>query len=185
MIITQIETSRLVLRDWLPQDTKPFSDLNSDSEVMRYFPKKLTQEESEQFIKRIQDHWHTYSFGLWAAEVKSTNEFIGFIGLATATFEASFTPCIEIGWRLDKKFWRKGYASEGANKVLEYGFKNLKLPEIFSFTSQLNVPSMKVMEKIGMIRDFNLDFDHPKVELDNPLRRHVLYRIKRDNWQSL
>lgn len=175
MSIPKIETQRLLLREWRPKDILPFSKMNSDAEVMRYFPKTLSIEETEGFVSRIEDHWHQKGFGLWATELKSTHEFMGFIGLATATFKASFTPCVEIGWRLDKKFWNQGLATEGAAAVLDFGFKNIRCEQIFSFTSRLNLPSQRVMQKIGMNRAKNYDFEHPKIEIGNPLKAHVTY----------
>lgn len=113
-------------------------------------------------------------------EVKATNEFIGFIGFHTATFESDFTPCIEIGWRLKKEAWGKGYATEGAKACLEYGFEELGFDEIYSFTADINEPSKQVMRKIGL--KFLTEFDHPKVDPDSTLREHVLYYVQRNVW---
>jgi len=176
MKIPRLETERLILREWIDGDIQPFVDMNCDPDVMRFFPKHLTAEESRQFIAKSNSILLEKQFGLWAVEIKESGEFIGFIGLAIPTFETSFTPCTEIGWRLTKQSWGKGYATEGAKRVLQYAFKNLDLKEVVSFTSELNRPSIKVMERIGMKRSPSEDFNHPRVEKGHRLERHVLYR---------
>jgi len=178
MHIQRLETSRLLLREWVDTDREPFAEMNGDPEVMQFFPKPLSHEESDRFIIKSNQILSEKKFGLWAVEVKDSKEFIGFIGLAAPAFEAHFTPCIEIGWRLKKQAWGKGFATEGAVTVLQYGFQDLKLSEIVSFTSALNRPSIKVMERIGMTRKEHEDFDHPRIEHGHRLQRHVLYRIK-------
>lgn len=170
-----LETSRLKLRDWEEADLEPFSRLNADEDVMTYFPKTLSAEETKVFYQSIVAELKECGFGLYAVEVKQNNEFIGFIGFHRATFEADFTPCIEIGWRLKKEAWGKGYATEGASACLEYGFKEFGFREVYSFTADANKPSKNVMIKIGM--SFIKMFDHPKVEKDSPLKKHVLYHI--------
>jgi 3-dehydroquinate dehydratase/shikimate dehydrogenase len=182
MNFLRIESERLILREWNETDIEPFASLNCDPDVMQYFPKPLTTEESKQFIIKSNSILQEKSFGLWAAEIKSSSEFIGFIGLAVPTFEAPFTPCIEIGWRLAKKFWSQGYATEGARRVLQYAFDDLHLNEVVSFTSELNRPSIRVMERIGMKRDPNEDFYHPRVEKGHRLEKHVLYRLKKNDF---
>ena len=171
----EMKTDRLLLRRWRQADREPFSVLNADPEVMRFFLKPLSREESDVFADRIEAHFVRNSFGLWAVEILGSASFIGFIGLSIPKFEAVFTPCVEIGWRLALRFWNRGYASEGARAVLEFGFQVLKLREIVSFTSVSNLPSRRVMEKIGMTRDLGGDFDHPSIPEGNPLRSHVLY----------
>lgn len=174
-----IETTRLRLRDWQQSDFEPFSRMNADEEVMRYFPKTLSKEESDAFAQAIIAEVKEYGFGLYAVEAKETNEFIGFIGFHRATFESDFTPCIEIGWRLKKEAWGRGYATEGAKACLQYGFEELGFGEIFSFTAAINEPSKHVMRKIGL--QFVKEFDHSRVDQDSPLLKHVLYRIWRNN----
>ncbi len=144
------ETARLGLRRWKQEDKQPFAQMNADKNVMRYFRSPLSRAISDTFIDSINQHFAAYGFGLWATELKDTCEFIGFIGFFTATFDAPFTPCTEIGWRISAKHWNHGYATEGAKACLAYGFDVLKLSEIFSFTSQTNNPSIRVMQKIGM-----------------------------------
>ena len=171
-----IETSRLRLRDWQEADLEPFSQMNADEEVMKFFPKTLSKQESDAFAKAIIAEIKEFGYGLFAVEVKETNEFIGFIGFHRATFESDFTPCIEIGWRLKKEAWGRGYATEGAKACLQYGFEELGFDEIFSFTADINEPSKHVMRKIGL--QFVEEFNHPRVDEESPLLKHILYRIR-------
>ncbi len=170
------ESDRLIFRDWEKSDLELFINMNKDSDVMKYFPNKLTSEESINFYQKIVDEFKKEGFGLYAVEYKEDNQFIGFIGFHKANFEADFTPCIEIGWRLRKEYWNKGLATEGAKACLYYGFNQLNLKEIYSFTSKINTPSENVMKKIGMKK--LKEFDHPKVDSSSPLCKHVLYYIK-------
>lgn len=167
------ESERLGFRLWKDSDKARFAKMNADKDVMAFMPKSLTPKESNNFILKIEDHFTDKNYGLWAVDVKSTGSFIGFIGFYTAKFDSDFTPCVEIGWRINKVHWNKGYATEGARACLEYGFNNLGFDKIYSFTSKINVRSIRVMEKIGLI--YEKDFDHPNLEADNPLRPHVLY----------
>lgn len=173
--VIHLETKRLQLRDWKETDLDSFRRLNADNKVMTYFPKTLSFEETNAFYKSIISEMKECGFGLYAVEEKANKEFIGFIGFHKATFEADFTPCIEIGWRLKKEAWGKGYATEGAAACLEYGFTELGFSDVYSFTADVNQPSKNVMRKIGM--DFIKTFDHPKVEEDSPLKKHVLFHI--------
>lgn len=177
-----METSRLILREWCETDLAPFAKLNADPQVMQYFPGMLSYEQSAQMVDRIKTHFDEYGFGLWAVEVKEDSQFAGFIGLAIPQFTAYFTPCIEIGWRLAVPFWNQGYASEGAQAVLKFGFAECNLNEIVSFTSPANAASRRVMEKIGMTYIDN--FDHPALADGDPLKRHVLYRICKTDWDG-
>jgi RimJ/RimL family protein N-acetyltransferase len=175
-----LRTERLVLRGWREEDFPPFAALNTDAEVMEFFPKTLSREESDEMATRLQAKILERGWGLWAVEEVASGEFMGFVGLAVPRFEAGFTPCVEIGWRLAKNFWGKGYASEGAWASLEFAFERAGLSEIVSFTAVQNVRSQRVMERIGMRRDG--EFDHPELEAGHWLRRHVLYRITGDGW---
>ncbi|MBT2694067.1 GNAT family N-acetyltransferase [Bacillus sp. ISL-55] len=172
-----LETSRLLLRDWSAADLKPFCLMNADQDVMNYFPDVLTCAETEAFYQAILAEFKEYGFGLYAVEEKRTKEFIGFIGFHRATFEADFTPCIEIGWRLKKDAWGQGYATEGAMACLEYGFNEHGFSEVVSFTAEINKPSVNVMRKIGMTPVKR--FHHPRVDQGSPLKKHVLYNISK------
>jgi ribosomal-protein-alanine N-acetyltransferase len=169
----ELRTERLILRRWRDSDREPFASMNADPKVMRHFPHALTREESDAFVDRIEAHFDEKGFGLWAVEVAGGAPFIGFVGLSTH----SVIPGVEIGWRLDEPYWGRGYATEAARATLEDGFDRAGLEEIISFTSTLNLPSIAVMERLGMTHDPADDFDHPNVPEGHPLRRHVLYRI--------
>jgi RimJ/RimL family protein N-acetyltransferase len=177
-----LETERLILRAWRESDREPFAALTADPEVMRFFPSVLTREESDALADKIEEHMRAHGFTFWAVEERTSGAFVGFVGLARTPFEAHFTPCVEIGWRLAKSAWGKGYASEAARESLRFGFEELGLDEIVSFTAESNVPSRKVMERIGMRRDPRA-FDHPRVAPGHPLCRHVLYRLPREVWK--
>lgn len=175
------ESPRLGFRTWKESDKAPFSKMNANEEVMKYFPKTLSSTESDAFVDRINEHFREKGYGLWAVEIKETKELIGFIGFSIATFDSDFTPCIEIGWRLDNKYWNKGYATEGAKACLDYGFNKLGFGAIYSFTAELNKPSQNVMKKIGLRKI--KDFQHPRVEDGSPLKPHVLYGISKDEYK--
>lgn len=153
--------------------------MNADPVVMRHFPSPLTAEQSNGFADRIEEAFARDGFGLYAVEVPGVMPFAGFIGLSVPRFESFFTPCVEIGWRLAAEAHGKGYATEGARAVLDYAFNELGMKEIVSFTSPLNVPSIHVMEKIGMTHDPSETFMHPSVPDGHPLQVHVLYRIRK------
>lgn len=180
-----IETKRLILREWLPEDLPFFAVINQDPKVMECLLKSLTEEESAAMIEKIKKHFKQNGFGLFACILKQTSNCIGFVGLSIPEFTAHFTPCVEIGWRLSSQAWGKGYATEAARAVLKAGFEQFNLQEIVSFTVLVNKRSIRVMEKIGMKRDLNGDFDHPKVPHNNPLKAHVLYRITKADYDQL
>lgn len=146
---------------------------------MQFLPKCLSRTESDALVDRIQTHFQNHSFGLYAVELRDGPSFIGFLGLSVPAFQAHFTPCVEIGWRLAANQWGRGFATEGANAVLKHAFDELKLPQVVSFTVPANVASRRVMEKIGMTHNPADDFDHPNLPEGTPLRRHVLYRKQR------
>jgi RimJ/RimL family protein N-acetyltransferase len=180
-----LQTERLILREWRDDDLAPYAALNADAMVMEHFPSTLTREQSDEMVDRMRATWAARGYGLWAAEVKETRRFIGFIGLSSPSWDAAFTPCVEVGWRLSKESWGNGYAPEGALAALEFGFTRVDLPrdEIVSFTTVANDRSRRVMEKIGLHHHPSDDFDHPLLP-DGPTRRHVLYRISRSEWES-
>jgi RimJ/RimL family protein N-acetyltransferase len=171
-----IETNRLILRRWRSSDVEPFVRMNADPRVMEFFPATLTRDETEAMISKVEEGISQHGFGFWAAELKKTKTFIGFIGLNVPAYPLPFAPCVEIGWRLAFDSWGNGYAQEGARAALTFGFENLGLEEIVAFTAESNFRSRHVMERIGMTYDAQDDFDHPRPPEHHPLRRHVLYR---------
>lgn len=176
-----LRTRRLVLRDWTDDDLEPFAEMNADPAVMEHFPALLTRAESDAVAERLRALSAERGFGFWAVAIPGEVSFAGFIGLSVPSFVPPFrcsSPCIEIGWRLAKRAWGKGYATEGARAVLAHGFEKLGLDEIVSFTAVANTRSRRVMEKIAMTRIPEEDFDHPRVPEGHPLRRHVLYRVR-------
>ena len=174
-----IETDRLLLRRFRDTDKDSFALMNRDPAVMEFFPALLSRVESDALVDRIDAHWAEHGIGLWAVEIRASGEFIGYVGLAVPRFSVHFTPCVEIGWRLDAGHWGEGLATEGARAVVRYAFEVLGLPEIVSFTVPDNLRSRRVMEKLGMTHDAEDDFDHPLLPAGHPRRRHVLYRLKR------
>jgi len=170
--IPEIHTARLLLRGWRDDDLAPFA------------AKALTREESDAFVAWIGDAWGTRGFGQWALERLDTGAFVGFTGLSAPSFEAAFTPAVEVGWRLAADAWGHGFATEAAEAALAFGFETVGLDEIVSFTVPENVRSRAVMERIGMTHDSADDFDHPRFPEGHRLRRHVLYRLGREAWRS-
>ena len=175
--MANVSTERLLLRQWLDVDRDPFAALNADPEVMEHFPSTLTRAESDELVDRISAGIDERGYGFWAVERLSDGVFIGFTGISVPSFDAPFMPCVETGWRFARDAWGHGYATEAARASLAYGFDEVGLDEIVSFTSIPNVRSQAVMERIGMTRDPAEDFDHPRVAVGSPIRRHVLYRI--------
>ena len=182
--IMLLRTNRLVLRRWRDSDLDPFAALNADPEVMEHFPAPLTRAESDALIDRVEAHLDECGFGLWAVEVAETGEFIGFAGLSTPRLPAHFMPAVEIGWRLARSAWGRGYASEAAHRTLKFGFQDVNLPEIVSFAAIGNLRSQAVMARIGMTHDPVDDFEHPLVPEGSRLRRHVLYRLTAERWAA-
>lgn len=178
--MSQLETPRLILREWTESDIEPFAKINSDPEVMKFLPQKLTTEESQLFIQKIKDHFKEYGFGVFACELRKQKKFIGYVGLSVPTFITDFTPCVEIGWRLAKEYWNQGYATEAATATLEYAFAKLDLHDVFSFTVPDNKASQKVMQKIGMT--YIKNFQHPRLSDDSWLKEHVLYKITKEEF---
>ncbi|PTY02668.1 GNAT family N-acetyltransferase [Opitutaceae bacterium EW11] len=168
----------VTLRQWTESDIAPYAEMNADLEVMRYFPKPLSEKESLDSMRRQQQLIAERGWGLWAVEVDGA--FAGFTGLSVPRFDAVFMPAIEAGWRIRREFWGKGIATSAAQEALRYGFDVLKLKEIVSFTAGVNLRSRRLMERLGFIRDERSDFDHPLIPVGHELRRHVLYR-KRAN----
>lgn len=179
--MTELRTERLLLRQWRSADLEPFAALNADPTVMRHFPAPRTREQSDGMADFVQAQLVERGWGLWAVERLDTGDFIGFTGLSVPSFEAPFSTAnpngpVEVGWRLAAASWGQGFAPEAARAACRNGFDQVGLIEIVSFTTVANLPSQRVMQKIGMTHDEQDDFDHPRIS-DGPLRRHVLYRL--------
>ena len=171
-----LETSRLILRQWKDKDFSPFASLNADPDVMRFFPTLLHKENSDSLAKRFSEGISERGWGFWAVELKESHRFIGFVGLHPQPDQFVFSPCVEIGWRLDKTYWHKGLAREAAEACLHYAFNVLELKEVVSFTSKLNTPSEHLMKRLGMVKQG--EFAHPALPSDHKLSMHVLYGIQ-------
>lgn len=156
----------------MDDDREPFAALNADPVVMEHFPAPLSRRESDAVVDRIEAAFEERGWGLWALE--APEGFIGFTGLSVPRFEVDFLPAVEVGWRLARSAWGKGYASEAASASLRYGFEEMGLEEVISFTARTNLPSERVMQRIGMVRTG--EFDHAVLPEGHRLRRHVLYR---------
>jgi RimJ/RimL family protein N-acetyltransferase len=183
--IPRLTTARLLLREWRDADREPFAELNADPRVVAFLSGPRNRVASDEFVDRIVARWASDGHGLWAVERREDGAFLGFVGLAAPTFEAAFTPCVEVGWRFTPVAWGQGFATEGARAALRFGFEDVGLEEIVSFTVPDNVRSRAVMERLGMTRDPADDFDHPGYAHGHRLRRHVLYRLGRDDWLAV
>jgi len=182
--IIELDTPRLRLRQWRESDREPFAALNADPAVMEFFPSLQSREASDASINAWQSQFASQGWSNWAVELRSSGEFLGFTGLSVPRRVLPFSPCVEVGWRLAREHWGRGYATEAARAALEVGFTRLALPEIVSFTSVRNVRSRAVMERIGM-SNANQDFEHPGVPEGYSLRLHCLYRISREEWAAV
>jgi RimJ/RimL family protein N-acetyltransferase len=177
-------TARLKLRRWVDADREPFAAMNADPDVMRYFRGPMDRAASDAFVDRIESSFDELGYGLWALELRSTGEFIGFTGLALQTFQATFTPAVEVGWRLCTVAWGHGYATEAARAALDFAFSAANLDEVVSMTTKTNERSQAVMRRIGMTSDPKDDFAYPLLPEGHPLRPHVLHRISRQAWSG-
>ena len=177
-----IRTERLLLRRWRASDREPFAAMNADPAVVEHLQGPMTRERSDDFIDRIEAHWDAHGWGLWAVEVVGGAPFVGYVGLWPAAYLAE--GMIEVGWRLAREHWGRGYATEAAREALRFGFEDVGLDEIVSFTVPRNERSRRVMERIGLVRDPSADFDHPRVDpaAYPHLVRHVFYRLSRAVW---
>jgi ribosomal-protein-alanine N-acetyltransferase len=180
----RIVSQRLILRRWEDDDRLPFAQLSADSEVMEHLVPLASREASDAWIDRQIAHLTMHGFCFWAVESKETATFVGAVGLLRVGYTAHFTPAVEVGWRISRAFWGRGYAPEAAKAALRFGFEDLRLQEIVANASAGNTKSQQVMKKLGMSHDAADDFDHPLVPGDNPLRRQVLYRLTRSRWLS-
>lgn len=171
---TTMNGAQAYLRDWKDTDFPAFAEMNADPEVMRYLLNPLSEAEARTFFDKIRTLIRENGWGFWAVEVEG--ELAGMTGLHRPTFDAPFTPCVEIGWRFRKMFWGQSIAYAAAQAALGFGFEELKLDEIVAFTTVGNTRSQTLMKRLGMTTDPMDNFDHPMVEPDNPLLPHVLYR---------
>jgi RimJ/RimL family protein N-acetyltransferase len=176
----RIVTGRLVMRRWQDSDRDPFAALNGDAETMKYFPATIDRAASDAFVDQIEERFGRQGYGLWALELTATGEFIGYTGLSSLPDGVPGAGGMEIGWRLLKRAWHNGYATEAARAALGVAFEGIGLPDVWSMTAVLNEPSQAVMRRIGMVEVAR--FDHPRVPADSPVRPHVMYRLARAEW---
>jgi RimJ/RimL family protein N-acetyltransferase len=172
----RLRSDRLILRRWRSEDRSAFAAMNADPVVMEHFQRTLTAEESDAFVDRIEAELEQCGWGLWAVEVAGGPAFVGFVGLHRVSFDAPFTPAVEVGWRLASEHWGHGYATEAADVAVRHGY-GAGLEEVISFTTQDNVRSRMVMDRLGMVRDPSSDFEHPHVPVGHRLRHHLVYRF--------
>jgi len=172
------KSERLGFRNWSKEDLDEFAEINVDSQVMEHFPKPLTKSETEEFIQRLQKHYSERGYNYFATEILGTGELIGFIGLAYQDYETEFNPATDIGWRLKKSTWGKGYATEGAKRCIEYAFNDFKLDRLISTCTENNARSENVMKKIGMAKKG--EFNHPKLKEFPDYEKCIWYEIKNE-----
>ncbi|MBX9705918.1 MAG: GNAT family N-acetyltransferase [Gammaproteobacteria bacterium] len=177
---TIIETERLILRQWRDSDLQIMAQINHDPRVMEHFPAPRTLEETKAFINGSKALFKEVGYCFYAAELKDTQELIGFVGIAPV-YEMPCTPAVEIGWRLGTKFWGQGFATEAARAVINYAFGTLGIDELVTFTATTNKKSERVMQRLGFSRSEQDDFDHPRIMDGHPLNRHIFYRLKSDS----
>jgi RimJ/RimL family protein N-acetyltransferase len=177
-VAASLLTSRLLLRPWRDDDIPPFAEMSADPAVMEYLlPLSERAVSAKTWVAQKRAHWAERGFGQWVVEIPGEASFIGVVGLETVSYEAHFTPAVEVAWRLARPYWGRGYATEAARASLDYGFGELGLDEIVALTVPGNRRSRRVMERLGMTRSAQDDFDHPRLPA-GPLRRHVLYRLR-------
>jgi RimJ/RimL family protein N-acetyltransferase len=182
--MTRLETGRMILRGWRDGDKPAFAELNADPEVMEFFPALLTREQSDALADRLEALHRAHGITFYAVEEKATAAFIGFTGLLPVPPQLPFAPAIEIGWRLARGAWGRGLATEAAEASLHHGFRDRGYDEIVAYAVATNHRSRRVMDRIGLRHDPSGDFDHPRVPETSPHRRHVLYRLRREDWEQ-
>ena len=173
-----LRTPRLLLRQWRDEDIEPAAAMMADPDVSRLLLGPYDRARSEQWVASLREHWRAHGYGHWVVEVPGEAPFAGEVGLNRIPWTAHFTPAVEVGWRLARNFWGRGIAYEAARAVIEDGFARLGLAEIVAITTPPNRSSWRLMERLGMVRDREGDFDHPRVPDRHPLKRHVLYRLR-------
>jgi RimJ/RimL family protein N-acetyltransferase len=180
--ITELNTNRLLLRQWREEDLADFARINADPKVMEFYPKLLSRQESDAAASKFWSLITENGWGFWAVETIAERAFIGLVGLHRPAYKLPFGPCVEIGWRVASPYWGKGYATEAAEASLEFAFDQLDLLEVFAFTSVGNMKSRAVMERLRMV-NLQANFDHPTIPRNSPLREHVVYKIIKQQWQ--
>lgn len=176
--LTNKDAGTVVLRQWVDSDLELYFEMNTDPEVMRHFPALQARQEAIDGLNWMRNGIDEKGWGVWAVDVDGV--FAGMTGLMVPRFEAAFMPCTEILWRFRRQFWGRGLAHAAALQALDFGFSKLRLPEIVAFTAASNGRSIRLMERLGFIRDLKGDFGHPRVPVGSPLRHHVLYRKRPD-----
>jgi RimJ/RimL family protein N-acetyltransferase len=171
-------SERLGFRSWEMHDIAAMAAINADPQVMEFFPTTQDMQQTEAFVMRMQQQMTEKRYCYFAVEKLDDHAFIGFIGLSDKTFEAAFTPCVDVGWRLARSAWGHGYATEGAKRCLEYGLHELGLREIYAIAPLINIKSEGVMKKIGMNKV--CEFVHPQLPGDKRLRDCVVYVLLRE-----
>ena len=179
----ELETPRLIMRQWKNDDYSAFARMNACPTVMKYFPEPMSSRDSNLLADKISALIEQNGWGLWALEEKCSGRFLGFTGLHPVAEDLPFYPAVEIGWRLDKAYWGQGFATEAAASALRLAFEVLGLERVVSFTATINQPSIQVMKRLGMMNS-NENFNHPRIPDDSTLSLHVLYTITRLHWQK-
>jgi RimJ/RimL family protein N-acetyltransferase len=176
-----LRTPRLLLREWRDEDVEPFAHLSADPAVMQYLVSFADRPAIDAWIAGARTHWRERGFGPWVVELPGEASFIGVVGLSRLRFALPFAPAVEAAWRVARAYWGKGYAHEAARAAIGDGFGRLGLDEIVAFTVPTNRASRRIMEKLGMTHEpaKDFDFEHPRLPPGHPLRRHVLYRLRR------
>jgi RimJ/RimL family protein N-acetyltransferase len=181
--IVELTTERLLLRQWRAGDLAKFAQINADPEVMKFYPKLLSRQESNAAANKFKTLIEKNGWGFWALESIHDRAFLGLVGLHRPVYKMPFDPCVEVGWRLASDCWGNGYATEAANACLDFAFTELKLSQVYSFASVSNMKSRAVMERLNMV-NIEANFDHPTIPYYSPLREHVAYKIDKQRWQS-
>lgn len=179
--IFELKTERLLLRQWQTDDLEHFAQLNADPEVMQYLPAILDKKQSDMLAEKIVERIHDNGWGFWAVEIIKQKSFAGFVGLNRPTYALPVNPCVEIGWRLARQHWGKGYATEAARASMDFAFKQLDLDNLYAFTSIHNNKSSAVMQRLNMTNQ-NTNFIHPMVPEEGLYKEHVLYKISKQHW---
>lgn len=177
----KLETPRLLLREWRDTDREAFAAIVADPHVMRFYPATRSRAEADAWIDKMIAGLANGTAHFLAVERKSDGTLLGLTGTGDINFPIPTEPKLEIGWVLGKDYWGQGYAPEAARAGLEHAFTQLRAPEVAAFTARVNLPSQRVMQKLGLVRDPSADFEHPRIAAGHPLRPHVLYRIANPN----